>query len=322
MAPKLAISIVNYRTAELTVDCLHALAAEVPSLPGASVFVCDNHSQDGSVERISQAIEYENWSHWARVIALSRNEGFSVGNNAVIRPLLHSAQPPDYFLLLNPDTRIRAGAIQKLLAFADQHPDAGIVGSRLEDPDGTPQRSAFRFHTILTEFTTHLHLGLATRLLARWVGFLPVSDDPMRADWVAGASALVRRQVFDTVGLLDEGYFLYFEEVDFCLRAARAGWTCWYAPQSRVVHLVGQSTGVTNSTANRDRLPQYWIDSRRRYFLKNHGPLYTVALEGVCLGAYLFWQARRRIQGMPDTRPRAFFADYIRNSVFVRGFKP
>jgi GT2 family glycosyltransferase len=323
MNGKLAIAIVNYRTADLTIGCLQSLAGDVPSLPGVKVVVCDNDSQDGSTERISQAIEREGWSRWARIVPLPRNGGFAFGTNAAIEPLLRSPQPPDYFVLLNPDTRIRSGAIQALLAFADQHPDVGIVGSRLEDPDGMAQRSAFRFHTILSELTNQLHLGLLVRLLARWVQLPPVSEQPLRADWVAGASMLVRRQVFDAVGLLDEGYFLYFEEVDFCLRAARAGWSCWYAPQSRVIHLVGRSTGVTNSrTTTRDRLPQYWLDSRRRYFLKNHGPLYTTVLDCVCFIAYLIWQVRRRIQGTPETPPVAYFEDYVRNSVFVRGFKP
>jgi GT2 family glycosyltransferase len=322
MSSKLAISIVNYRTAELAISCLRSIAEDVPSLPRVEVVVCDNDSQDGSAERISQAIEREGWSRWARLVALPRNGGFAFGNNAAIEPLLRSPEPPDQVLLLNPDTQIRSGALQALLAFADSHPEVGIVGSRLEYPDGTAQRSAFRFHTILSELTNQLHLGLLVRLLARWVMLPPVSDYPQQVDWVAGASMLVRRQVFDAIGLLDEGYFLYFEEVDFCLRAARAGWSCWYAPQSRVIHLVGQSTGVTNSrSTKRDRLPQYWLDSRRRYFLKNHGPLYTTILDCVCFVAYLVWQVRRRIQGTPEVPPVAFFADYILNSVFVRGFK-
>src|SRR5277367_5597369 len=91
-----------------------------------------------------------------------------------------------------------------------------------------------------------------------------------RTDWVNGASMMVRREVFDSIGLMDEKFFLYYEETDFCLRALEAGWPTWTVPSSRVVHLEGQSTGATGAIAKRKRVPKYWFDSRRRYFRKHH----------------------------------------------------
>lgn len=319
MALRLGICIVNYRTAELTINSLRSLAVEIASVPGVALVVADNCSGDGSAARIAAEIERNGWS-WARVLPLPRNGGFAYGTNACIRQFLSAPDKPDHCLLLNPDTEARPGAIGALLEFMDAHPEAGVLGSRLEDADGTPQRSAFRFHSILGEFDAQLRLGIVTRVLNASVMNPPVSDVPSRADWVAGASMLVRRSVFDDVGLLDEGYFLYFEEVDFCLRAARAGWACWYVPQSRVVHLVGQSTGV-NLRSSRGRLPKYWFDSRRRYFLKNHGAAYTAAVDCVWFAGHLLWQIRRFLQRRADVGPVGLLADYARNSVFVRGFR-
>ena len=114
---------------------------------------------------------------------------------------------------------------------------------------------------------------------------------------------MVRRAVFDRVGLLDEGYFLYYEETDFCLRARRAGWECWYVPASRVVHLVGQSSGVTDRHRPRGRRPAYWFASRRRYFERNHGPGYAALASAAWAAGFALWRARRRVQRKPGHGP-------------------
>jgi GT2 family glycosyltransferase len=321
MKPRLVIAIVNYRGANLTIGCLRSLVAEVAGQDRFQVVVADNHSGDGSAEQIAAAVEAEGWQGWATVLPLEKNGGYAFGNNAVIRNCLRGSEKPDYILLLNPDTAIRPGAIGALLRFAETHREAGIFGSRLESEDGTVQQSAFRFHSLLGEFDNYLRLGLVSKLLQRWSGHPPQSEEPFRADWVAGASMLLRTRMLEEIGLLDEGYFLYFEEVDFCLRAARAGWSCWYVPSSRVVHLRGQSTGVTTLTTERQRLPQYWFDSRRRYFLKNHGRLYTSGVDSTWFVAHLLWQVRRFLQGKREVDPPRMLGDYARNSVFVRGFR-
>jgi len=240
----LLIVILNYRTPGMTIDCLDSLVDEVPFLPGTRVVVTDNASGDGSVEQISTAIETQGWGDWASIMPLDHNGGYAFGNNAAIRPALESTNPPPYILLLNPDTIARPNAIKILVDFMNDHPDVGIAGSRLEDPDGTPQCSAFRFHTALSELDSGLRLGLISKVLTKWVVWYPVPEQACPIDWVAGASMIIRREVFEQVGLLDEAYFMYYEEMDFCLQAKKAGWSCWYVPESRVVHLVGQSSGV------------------------------------------------------------------------------
>lgn len=319
LSTKLLIVVLNYRTPKLTIDCLRSLESEIQLLPKTQVIVTDNASEDGSVEQIGAAIAENCWHNWAELLPLAENGGYAFGNNAAIRPLLELNLPVPYVLLLNPDTIVRPGAIQKLLDFMEKHPEVGIAGSRLEDMDGTPQRSAFRFPSLCSELDGGLRFGLVTKLLHQWVIAPPVSDTPHPTDWVAGASMIVRREVIDAIGLLDEKYFMYFEEVDFCLRANRAGWACWYVPDSRVVHFVGQSSGVTDTKRPPKRLPTYWFDSRRRYFLKNHGWLYTALTDVTWFTSFTLWRWRRLVQRKPDEDPPKLWSDFLLNSVLVKG---
>jgi N-acetylglucosaminyl-diphospho-decaprenol L-rhamnosyltransferase len=130
---------------------------------------------------------------------------------------------------------------------------------------------------------------------------------------------IVRREVFEKVGLLDDRYFMYFEEVDFCLRARRAGYVCRYVPQSVIVHLIGQASGVTAKATQNKRRPAYWFDSRRRYFTKNHGLLYTAVADLMFIAGFSIWRLRRAIQRKPDTDPAHMLGDFIRHSVFLKG---
>lgn len=321
MARALAVVIVNYRTAGLVVDCLRSLAPEVAALPGTRVVVVDNASGDGSAGRIQAAIAAEGFGAWAEAVPLPDNRGFSAGNNAALRRLLAAPAPPGWFLLLNPDTVVRPGALAALLECGEASPDTGIVGSRLEDPDGTPQPSTFRFHGVLTQLDGALSLGPASRLLARWALVQPPPPPGGRVGWVSGASLLVRREVLEGIGLLDEGYFLYYEEVDLCLRAARAGWACRHEPRSRVVHLVGKATGVDPARAVR-RLPDYVLESRRRYFVKNFGRAYAALADLAWLAGHLAWRLRMRLQGRPERAEPGVLRQFLRLGALRPGALP
>jgi GT2 family glycosyltransferase len=124
---------------------------------------------------------------------------------------------------------------------------------------------------------------------------------------------LVRREVPQAIGLMDEEYFLYFEETDYCLQARKAGWECWYLPDGRVIHISGQSSGVTGKDSNLRRVPSYWFDSRRRYFVKNHGYLYAIATDISCIAAHLLGTVRRWLQRKRDNAPPHYLADFIRH---------
>jgi N-acetylglucosaminyl-diphospho-decaprenol L-rhamnosyltransferase len=315
---KLLVVIVNFRVAHLAIDCLHSVAEEIGRVPDTHVAVCENGTGDDSAQRIQKAIDENGWATWCTLTALDVNLGFTGGNNAVLRPALQSADKPQYFLLLNADTIVHPHAFKTLVDFMDQNPKVGIAGSRLEDPDGTPQRSAFRFQSPLSEFEGHLRLGLVTRLLQRWTVAPPVVDRTVETDWVAGASMIIRREVFEDIGLLDEGYYTYFDDIDFCFNARKKGWPTWYVPDSRVVHLVGQSTGVNHRPR---RLPPYLFEARRRYFLKNHSIFYAAMVDTCMIMGLSLWRLRVLLTGRQDTSAPHLLSDSIRHSVFVKGFK-
>jgi len=316
---KLLVVIVNYRVADLTIDCLRSVASEIASVGGMQVAVCENGTGDDSAQRIQTAIDANGWATWCSLTALKTNLGFTGGNNAILRPALCRSDPPDYTLLLNADTIVRPHAFKILVDFMDRHPEVGIAGSRLEDPDGTPQRSAFRFVSPMSEFEGNLRLGIVSKLLQRWVTAPPVTNEALQTDWVAGASMIIRKQVFADIGVLDEGFYTYFDDIDFCFNARKAGWSTWYVPTSRVVHLVGRTTGVTN--ASRKRQPAYVFMARRRYFLKNHGAGYAILADVAMLAGLTLSKLRTTLTNRHDSRPVNFLRDSIRHSVFLAGLR-
>lgn len=309
---KLLIVIVNYKTAGLTVDCLRSLAAELPGLNGETrVCVTDNASGDGSVDEIRAAIDANGWD-WATVMPLPANGGFAYGNNRAIEPALRADDRPQYVYLLNPDTVVLPGAVKALVDFLDAHPDVGIAGGRAVNPDGTVRNSAFRFHTVLSELEGSIRLGVVSKLLRKHIVAEPPPDEPSRVDWVSGASMMIRREVLERVGLLDERYFMYYEETDFCLRAARAGFSTWYVPASRIIHLVGQSSGVTGAQRAAKRRPKYWFDSRHRYFRQNYGALRTLAADLLWTGGFAVNNVLQKLRGKPRQDPPWLWWDFVR----------
>jgi N-acetylglucosaminyl-diphospho-decaprenol L-rhamnosyltransferase len=315
---KLLVVIVSYRVTDLTIDCLRSISGEVSRCPGVRVAVCENGSGGDAEERLQRAIAENGWGSWVNFTAIYPNRGFTGGNNAVIRPALQSNDPPEYILLLNADTIVNERALDTLIAFMDDHPKAGIAGSMLVAPDGTVEHSPFPFPGIATELNRGLRIGIVSKLLSPWGRAIPKQDGPVCVGWVSGASLIVRRAVFEQIGLLDEGLYTYFDDPDICLRAARAGWETWFVPASRVTHLAGASTGVTGNRQPARR-PAYWYQARRRFFLKNYGAFYTALADAAFIVGFAMWRVRRRLQRKPDTDPPYMLIDSIRHSVFFAG---
>ena len=309
---KLLVVIVNYKTPDLTVECLQSLALEVKLVPGVTrVVVTDNASGDGSVEKIQSAIDKHGWT-WASVLPLPNNGGFAYGNNRGIEPALQADDEPQYVYLLNPDTIVLPDALRELVNFMDAHPEVGIAGGRAVNPDMTVRNSASRFHTVLSELEGSIRLGVVSKLLRKHIVATPPPDEPQQVEWVSGASMMVRREVFEKIGLLDEGYFMYFEETDFCLRAAKAGWPTWYVPGSKIIHLVGQSSGVTGTRRTARRRPPYWFKSRHRYFRQNYGAAKTLAADLLWAGGYAIGNVLQKLRRKPRTDPPWLWWDFVR----------
>jgi GT2 family glycosyltransferase len=309
-----AIVIVNYRTPGLVVDCLRSLAGDRLTERGLRVVVVDNASGDDSVATLLNAIRKDGWD-WVSLLPLDRNGGFAFGNNAAFRELLGEENPPGYIWLLNPDTIVRPGAATALIAFMEAHPEAGIAGSRLEFPDGTPQTAAFRFPSLLGELEDTVRLGPVSRALRNFRVPIPARNVEHRCGWVNGASMIVRREVFDCIGLMDDGFFLYFEETDFCRRARDAGWPVWHVPASRVVHLEGQSTGVTGANLAKKPRPRYWFDSRARYYRKHHPGAYAFLADLIWIVCFGSWRIQRRLRRKPDPDPPGLWKDFARHAL-------
>lgn len=270
VAQRIWIVIVNFRTADLVVDCLNSVAGQLAEFPELQTVVVDNDSGDGSLTKLHEVLHREGRHDWVSILPLERNGGFAYGNNAGIRKALRSTHCVDYVILLNPDTVVHDGAIRALVDFMDSHRHVGIAGSLLINSEGIAEGSAHTAPSPLGELVSGARLGILSRALHRYAVTPPMRQTAHECDWVSGASLIVRREVFEDIGLLDEGYFLYFEETDFCIRAKNAGWKVWFVPESRVVHLEGASTGIRNFAQRR---PRYWYDSRRRYFAKHFGVL-------------------------------------------------
>lgn len=317
---KLLIVICNYRVTDLTIDCLRSLQGRVDRVPGTKVAVCENGTGPEDAQRLRRTIDAEGWGSWVELTVVYPNRGFTGGNNAVLRPALASSDPPEYVLLLNADTVVLDGALEKLVEFMDRNPRAGAAGGATIWPDGELSGPPFRFPRIASELERGLRLGVVTRLLRPWT--VPVRPFPITAtevDWVSGANMILRGAALEQVGLLDEGLYTYFDDVDLCYRVRRAGWEIWYVPESRIIHLEGKSTGI--AAGNVARRPAYWYQARRRFYLKSYGALRTAAADAAFIAGFALWRLRRRIQRKPDSDPQGMLADSIRNSVFVAGFE-
>ena len=315
---KLLVVVLCYRVPDLTIDCLRSLSREIGRVPDAKVALCENGTGGDTADRLSRAIEENDWGSWVDLTVVYPNLGFTGGNNLVISAALESDDPPEYVLLLNADTIVLEHALDTLVEFMDRHPRVGVAGSQLLWPDGVPQRTPFRFQGILSEFDRGLRLGIVSRLVSPWTT-VPTPKVACPAEWVSGASIILRRSMLDRIGLLDECLYTYFDDIDICLRARRAGWETWYVPESRIVHLEGSSTGVTPQA--RKRRPAYWFQARRRYFLKNYGGPYTALVDAAFLLGFATWRVRRRIRRKPDTDPPHMLGDAFRHSVFRTGFE-
>jgi N-acetylglucosaminyl-diphospho-decaprenol L-rhamnosyltransferase len=228
----LDVVIVSYRCGPLLRRCLQSLREHAPA-QGIQVAVVDNASGDGTADVVRR--EFPD----VRLIALEENLGFSAANNLVLRETT-----AEYVLVLNPDTQLAAGTLDTLLSLMDADPRIGIAGCRLVQEDGTFDHAARRsFPTPASALGHFLRLGRSDRAPAALAAYRAPDVGEGPVDAVNGAFMLMRRAMLDEIGLFDEGYWMYMEDLDLCYRAARAGWLTWYEPTVEAVHIKAGTSG-------------------------------------------------------------------------------
>ncbi len=298
---RIATIIVNYNAATLIIDNIGAILTEHAAFPGSKIYIVDNASPGGDAQTLAAFVDKNRLNGVITLMPQTGNGGFAKGNNAALREILPGPDAPDYIFLLNPDAFPRPGSLRTLIDFIDATPRAGLAGPRLEGADGAAQISAFRFFTALGEFVNMSQLGLLFKLFSNRIIAPPQKDTTFKTDWICGAAVLIRRELFDDIGLFDEEYFLYYEETDFMLNANRAGWETWYVHDASAVHLVGQSSGVIDGMTRERVSPPYWFHSRKQYFRKNHGPLYAAAADAGWVAGSLINAAKKALTGRDAT---------------------
>jgi GT2 family glycosyltransferase len=248
----LSIIIVSWNTREYLLSCLGSIFEEEDG-PFKEVIVIDNGSRDGSGNEVKKTFSL------IHLVENEKNLGFA---KAVNQGLQKSSGR--YVLLLNPDTRVKNRAIERLMSFMDSHPDTGVAGAQLLNSDGSKQNSIANFPSLATE--------LFNKSLLRWLfpkrfpGKKRNYPEPVEVNSVIGACMMVRREVLDQVGLLDEDYFLFLEETDWCYRMKRAGWKIYHVPDAEVYHFQGKSAEKEKKRARVE-----YFRSRYHFFKKNRG---------------------------------------------------
>lgn len=221
----LAICIVSYHSRALVEKCINSILNSVSGL-ACCIIVVDNNSGDGTIEMVKQKYPA------TTVIANKENMGFAYANNQAIR-----STEARYYLLLNSDTVVLPGALDKLAGFMDSHPEAGAAGARLLNKDGTLQASCKTFFDLRTAYFVDTFLGKlfpGVEKTHRMAGFK--YDRTIEVDQPMGAALIVRKKAIEKLGLLDERFFFFFEEVDWCLRIKRAGWKIFFVHDAVIMH--------------------------------------------------------------------------------------
>jgi len=269
----LSIVIVSWNVCDLLRQCLRSIFANLQACE-IEVIVVDNASGDDSVEMVRT--EFPD----VHIIANARNRGFPAANNQGI-----TIAQGRYVFLLNPDTEVVDDALATMIAFADEHVDVAVIGPQLLNPDGSVQSSRRRLPTLATAvFESTWLTPYAPRSVLRRYRMLDTPDEMTQdADWVDGAALMARRRAIEQIGPMDEGFFMYSEELDWCRRFGEGGWRVVYLPAARIVHHRGKSSEQVAAASH-----IHFQTSKVRYFSKYHGRFIAGMLRLFLLSNYVF----------------------------------
>ena len=259
---KLSIIIVSWNVKKVLIDCLGSIE-ENPASEPFEVIVVDNASSDGTVESLRNKFPE------VVVIANSQNLGFAAANNQGIEK-----SQGEYILLLNPDTIVHSGSLDVLIEFMDENKDVGICGPQLLNQDGTIQSSVRCFPTFrgaLYRHTVIRYLGLFKNEYKKWLMKNFDHKTKMDVDQVMGAALMIRQSIIEDIGVMDEQFFMYYEEVDLCFRIKQAGWRVVFMPEVVITHLGSQSSGQIPV-----KKQMMAITSLLKFFRKHRGKSITI----------------------------------------------
>lgn len=258
--PDVSVVIVNWNTKNLLRQCLASVSAGLGGEHQAEVWVVDNASEDGSAQMVQAEFPQ------VHLIANTDNVGFARANNQAL-----AQAAGRHLLLLNSDCKVLSGAISALVGFLNAHPQAGVAGCRLLNADGTTQRSAWRtFPTLSSVVVGGLWLDklpVVKAKLAREERELAQTKQAVPVAHLLGACLMVRREAMDAAGLLDDTYFMYLEETDWCRRIAAQGYGVWYVPSHSLIHYGQQSAALAPDKATAD-----WCRSMCRFYRQTYAP--------------------------------------------------
>ncbi len=310
-----AIVTVTYNSENFIEDFLASVCTQLNhSALTMHLFIVDNDSSDDTLRIARSFIDRHGLSESVTLVPQNENLGFGTGCNLGVEAAKNVN--PRYYWFLNPDTQVFPDTGIELINFFRVHKAADFVGSRLVDQRNIPRPSAFRFPSITSEFCRAIRLGFIDRLAPGGQIAMPVSSLPHSADWLTGASFMVKADVFEQLGGFDPAYFLYFEEVDLFYRARQNGFSCWFNPHSSVYHFAGGSTGISSQRKSAKRRPQYWFDSRRYFYCKNYGRLYFALCDLAAMTGLALWKLRLLLQHKDSRDPPGLLQDIAANSLF------
>ncbi|MEQ1930834.1 MAG: glycosyltransferase family 2 protein [Parvularculaceae bacterium] len=288
---KLSVIVLNYGTPDLAIAAGESVLNDLP--PNSDLILVDNASPDDSHARLLAWRRSLDPKAPVEIVLSRENTGYSGGNNLGLK-----SREAEYHVLLNSDASVRKGALPALLRAMEKDPRIGVLGPRLVGADGAPQISRFRTPTPLTEFLEGSGTDFFYRLLRRHVVPIKNNDESVEPGWIGFPCVMLRGAMVREIGGLDERYFMYFEDVAYCRRAARAGWRIAQCAEAEVVHLCGRSSQVEENFDLKKRLPAYYYASRTRFYRDEYG-------HAGFLAANLLWYAGRAVSYLRPLALRA-----------------
>ncbi|ODS23123.1 hypothetical protein AB835_10395 [Candidatus Endobugula sertula] len=313
---KVAIITITYNSSHFINDYLLSIS---PFLSTSShhLVIVDNASSDNTCEILEQYMENHQLTGNMTVVKLTQNIGFGKGCNRGAEAA--RSFNPTHLWFLNPDTRVFKNSGQNLLSLLENtDKQVDFAGSVLVNRQGSPRSGAFRFPGLMNVFLSNMQLGILDKLFKQYTTATTIQDQPYQADWLTGASFMTKAECFYQLQGFDPYYFLYYEEVDLFYRAKAQGYSVWACPESQIFHISGASTGINNRKKIAKRLPSYWFESRRHYYLSNYGKLYFFIVDIIFIVSHTIWTIRATIQKKRIETPPYLISDTIKHSLLYR----